>query len=118
MLKSIQFVMLAAVAAIIIVAPLSAQQRSTVSSASLDAAVAGRSVDDRSVLTTAFSSPSAVAAASRVGVSQVQLAARVAALDDATAQQLADRVRAGGANLVISTTAIIIILLVVILVTR
>ena len=118
MLKFTKLVMLAAVAAIIVVAPLSAQQRSTVSSAALDAAVAGRPADDRSVLTTAFSSPSVVATAGRMGVSQAQLAARVAALDDASAQQLADRVRAGGANLVISTTAIIIILLLVILLTR
>jgi hypothetical protein len=116
-LKCIRFVMLAAVTAIIVVAPLSAQQRSTVNSAALDAAVAGRPAD-RSVLNTAFSTPSAVVTAGRMGISPAQLAARVAALDDASAQQLADRVRAGGANLVISTTAIIIILLLVILLTR
>jgi ABC-type dipeptide/oligopeptide/nickel transport system permease subunit len=51
-------------------------------------------------------------------MSATDLSTRVAALDDASAQQLADRILAGGrASLVISTTAIIIILLILILLT-
>jgi hypothetical protein len=115
MLKFIRWVVPAAVAAMIIVAPLPAQQRSTVNSAALDAAVAARPADNRAVLTAAVSSPSAVAMAGRVGITPTQLAARVAALDDASAQQLADRVRAGGGTLVIGTTTVIIVLLLILL---
>ena len=104
-----------AVAAITIAVPLTAQGRSTATSAALDAAVASHPANDRAVVTSALSSSSAVAVAGSLGMSSDVVAARIAALDDATAQQLADRIRAGGSNVVISTTAIIIVLLILIL---
>lgn len=118
MSKTIPLSMLVAIAAITLSAPLPAQGRSTVNSAALDAAVAARPANSRAVVTTALSSSKAIAAAGRLGMSATDLTARIAALDDASAQQLAERILAGGrANLVISTTAIIIILLVLILLT-
>ena len=116
--KTIPLSMLVAIAAVSLSVPLAAQGRSTVSSTALDAAVAARPATSRAIVTTALSSPEAVAAAARLGMSATDLSHRVAALDDASAQQLAERILAGGrANLVISTTAIIIILLVLILLT-
>ena len=118
MSKTIPLSMLVAIAAITLSAPLAAQGRSTVSGAALDAAVAARPATSRAVVTEALSSPAAVAAAGRLGLSATDLSQRVAALNDASAQQLADRILAGGrANLVISTTAIIIVLLILILLT-
>jgi len=116
--KILPMAILAAAAAMTLSAPLSAQGRSTISSAALDAAVAARPADSRAMVSSALSSAQAVAVAGRLGMNSDQLAARIAALDDVSAQQLADRILAGGrANLVISTTAIIIILLVLILLT-
>ena len=118
MSKTIPLSLLVALATITLSAPLPAQGRSTVNSAVLDAAVTTHPANSRAVITTALSSSKAVAAAGRMGMSSTDLTARVAALDDASAQQLAERILAGGrANLVISTTAIIIILLVLILLT-
>ena len=116
--KTIPLSMLVAVAAVTLSVPLAAQGRSTVNSTGLDAAVVARPATSRAVISTALSSPEAVAAAGRLGMSATDVSHRVAALDDASAQQVADRILAGGrANLVISTTAIIIILLVLILLT-
>ena len=106
---------LAAVASITMVASMPAQTRSTVTTATLDAAVASRP-DSRAALTTALSSKTALATAGRMGMSPQQLANRIAALDDASAQRLADMV--GGSTIVISTTAIIIALLLIIILTR
>ena len=118
MLKIIQGTMLVAIATIVMSAPLRAQSRSTADSTTLDAAVSARPVAGHSALTTALGSPEAVVAAGRLGLSPDELAARIAAIDESTAQQLSDRVLAGGANVVISTTAIIIILLILILLTN
>jgi len=110
--------MLVAAATMTLSVSLPAQGRSTISSAALDAAVAVRPAGSRAVVSSALSSSQAVAAAGRLGMNPKELKARIAALDDVSAQQLADRILAGGrANLVISTTAIIIILLVLILLT-
>lgn len=110
--------LVAAITTAALVMPLTAQGRSTTTSAALDAAVAARPATDRALVSFALTSNEAVAVAGRMGMNADAVNARVAALDDASAQQLADRIRAGGSNLVISTTAIIIILLVLILVTR
>ena len=118
MSKSVPSSLLVALATITLCSSLPAQGRSTANSATLDAIVAARPADSRTVVTAALSSSQAVAVAGRMGISSGELATRIAALDDASAQQLADRILAGGANVVISTTAIIIILLVLILVTH
>lgn len=119
MSKMLPMSMLVAAAAMTLSAPLPAQGRSTISSTTLDAALVTRPTSSRAVVTSALSTSEAIAAAGRLGMSPDQLKVRIAALDDASAQQLADRILAGGrANLVISTTAIIIILLVVILLTH
>jgi hypothetical protein len=116
--KMLPMSLLVAAATMTLSAPLTAQGKSTISSAALDAAVAARPAGNRAVVTSALSSTQAVAAAGRLGMNSDQLTARIAALDDVSAQQLADRILAGGrANLVISTTAIIIILLILILLT-
>lgn len=108
--------LLVALATITLSAPLPAQSRSTATSATLDAAVASRADDSRAALTAALTSSEGLAAAGKLGVSADELSARIAALDDATAQQLSDQFLAGGdKNVVIGTTAIIIILLVVII---
>lgn len=99
-------------------APLAAQSRSTIDAATLTRAVTAPVADARTTLTTAFATEQGKAAISKVGLSPDAVAARIAMLDDASADRLADRVLAGGrSNLVISTTAIIIILLVLILIT-
>jgi len=103
-------------ATISLAAPLSAQQRSTVSTATLDAAVASGPTNDRAVVAAALSSVTARAAAGKLGMSADAVNARVAALDDASAKMLADRALAGGSTVVIGTTTIIIILLILILV--
>jgi ABC-type Co2+ transport system permease subunit len=96
-------------------APLSALTRSTANSATLDAAVATAPATARATVTAALSSSRVIAVAGRMGISQTELAARVAALDDASIQQLNDRILAGGSTVVISTTAIIIVLLLILL---
>lgn len=111
--------LIAAVAAITLAAPVSAQTRSTVDVSTLDAAVAAPAVTSRARVATALSSDNAIAAAAGMGLSREALATRIAALDDASAQKVADQILAGGDNtIVISTTAIIIGLLLLILLTR
>ena len=54
-----------------------------------------------------------------MGLSPDALTARIAALDDASAQNVADQILAGGDDrIVLSTTAVIIGLLLIILLTR
>ena len=117
--KNIPVALLAVFATISLSAPLAAQGRSTASSATLEAAAAARPTNSRAVVTAAMASPQAIATAKTLGVSSGELNARAAALDDASVQQLADRILAGGSsNIVISTTVVIIVLLVLILLTR
>ena len=112
-------VSLAALAVIMVAAPLSAQTRSTVDVNTLDAAVSARPVNSRARVASALSSKDAHAAAARMGLSPEAVAARIAALDDASAQKVADQILAGGdSSIVISTTAVIIGLLLLILLTR
>lgn len=114
--------LLAAAAALGVATPLVAQDRSAVSGADLDAAVAARPGANREAVRSLLSSDRARQVAGQMGVSPADLSARVAALDGASLDRLAqqagvnDQILAGGdEKVVISTTVIIIILLVVIL---
>ena len=119
MSRQLSMSLLAAVAAVTLAAPLSAQARSTIDLSTLDGAVASRPVNSRAIVGAALSSSNAVAVAASMGMSRSDLAARIAALDEASAKQVADQILAGGdSTVVISTTAIIIGLLLIILLTR
>ncbi len=103
-------------AAAVLVAPVSAQ--STIDGAAVDAAVSAPRPDARAVVGHALSAEAAVNMAGHLGLSQQDVADRVASLDDDSAQMLADRILAGGDTIVISATALIIILLLLILITK
>jgi hypothetical protein len=120
MSKRLPFSLIAAVAALALASPVQAQDRSAVSGAELDAAVVADPAQE-GVAVRQFLSTEQV----QVGVSAADLAAHVAATDDATLARLAqqggldEQALAGGADrIVISTTAIIIGLLILILVTN
>lgn len=121
MSKRLSLAMITAIAALGFASPALAQSRASVSGAELDAAVATQPAPRGEAVRTLLSSEQAQRVAGQMGVSAEDLAARVAALDGAALDQLADRSGladelAGGANnVVISTTAIIIILLILIL---
>jgi len=102
--------------------PLVAQGRSAVSPAELDAAAAARPAGNRQAVRNLLSTGEAQSVAGRMGLSAADLSARVASLDDASLNLLAeqagvvDRDLAGGdGKIVISTTAVIIGLLLLIL---
>ena len=119
MSKRISLSLVAAFAAIAIAAPLHAQKRSTVDAGALDAAVAARPARNRAFVTSTLTSSTALAAAASMGLTPESVSARIASLDDASAQKVADQILAGGdSTIVISTTAIIIGLLILILLTR
>jgi len=119
MAKLLKAFVLVAFATLSVAAPVIAQQRSTVDVTALDAAVAARPDRNRAIVTSALMSADGLAVAERMGVSRDALTARIAALDDASAQKVADQLLAGGdQTIVISTTAIIIALLLIILLTR
>lgn len=118
MLKTASVVLFVAFATITVSAPLSAQSRSTASSATLEAAVAARPSVSRAAVTAVLTSSQAVATAQRLGLNADELSARVAALNDDSVQQISDRILEGGSEtVIISTTAIIIGLLILILLT-
>lgn len=106
----------ALLATMALAAPVRAQAPSTIDPAALDAAVITAPTDARAVLGEALSSDRALNAAQAMGLSPADLEARIAALDDATADRLAERVLAGGDTITISVTAVIIILLLLILI--
>lgn len=119
MLKTTPAALCVALATVVVSAPLSAQSRSTTSSAAIEAAVTTRPAGDRAAVTAALTSSQAVAVAGNFGVSATELSDRVAALDNASVQQLNERILVGGANtVIISTTTIIIFLLLLILLTN
>jgi len=102
---------------------LSAQSRSAVSGAELNAAAAARPTGAREAVQAVLATEQAGQLASRLGMSASELSTRAAALDDATLNQIAqqsglgDPFLAGGdSTVVISTTAIIIVLLILILI--
>jgi CHASE3 domain sensor protein len=116
-----------ALAALCLTGPLTAQDRSAVSVAELDAAIAERpaDVDLRGAIQEFLATDQGQEVADRMGVSVSDLSNRVASLDDASLKLMAkqagvsEEVLAGGANtIVITTTTLIIVLLVIILLTR
>jgi Skp family chaperone for outer membrane proteins len=124
MSKSFSLSMILAVAALGLTAPLSAQTRSAVSVAELDAAVAERPAAVREAVQEFLTTERGQEAADRIGMSASELSARVADLDEASLNRIAeqagisDEVLAGGADTIVitATTAIIILLLVILLV--
>lgn len=105
-------------------AQAAAQKPATVSSATLDAAVASaRPQSNRAALRAFLATSEALGEAARLGVDAADLSAQVATLDDETVDRFArrhgldNRVLAGGDTIVISTTAVIIGLLILILLT-
>lgn len=109
------FSLLATLMLSVLTGPLAAQAPSTIDPATLDAAVSAPSADSRAVIGTTLSSERALAAAATLGLDAADLEARIAALDDAAADRLAERILAGGNTITISVTTIIIILLLLIL---
>ena len=114
--------MIMTVAALGLAGPLYAQGRSTVSSTELDAAVVARPDANREAIRQLLATPQAQKVASQMGVSPSELSARVATLDEATVNQLAQQAQVGDAALaggsstvVIGTTALIIALIVIII---
>ncbi|HEX9894442.1 MAG TPA: hypothetical protein VGA78_10995 [Gemmatimonadales bacterium] len=114
--------MVMAVAAMSLAAPLHAQGRSVVSSAELDAAVAARPATRGEAVRNVLLTDQAQRVASRMGISPSELSARVATLDSATLDQIAERTAAsdpalaGGAiNVTITATVLIVALLVLII---
>ena len=123
MFKPLSLSMLLAVTALGLTAPLSAQARSAVSVAELDAAVAERPAPVRAAVLEFLATDRAQAVAAGMGTSVSELSAQVAGLDDASLNRIAeqagigDEALAGGADsIVISATTAIIILLIIILV--
>ncbi len=125
MSKHLTFAPILAVAALGFTAPLLAQGRTAVSASELEVAVAARPAGNRQAVQTFLATDRVQQVAGRMGVSPSELSTRVAALDQASLNRLAeqtkanDRDLAGGSNtIVISTTTIIIALLLIILLTN
>ena len=123
MSKHRQLSIIIAAAALGFTTPLLAQARTAVSAVELDAAAA-RPAGNQQAVQAFLATEQAQSVAGRMGVSASELSARVATLDQASLNLLADRTDgsdrnlAGGANtIVISTTTIIIALLLIILLT-
>jgi len=114
--------MIMTVAALGLAGPLYAQGRSAVSSTELDAAVVARPDASREAIRQLLATPQAQKVAGQMGVTPSELSARVATLDQATVNQLAQQVQAsdaalagGSSTVVIGTTALIIALIVIII---
>jgi len=104
---------------------LAAQQRSAVSGADLEAAVLARAArrnESQAVVQRFLRSDGVRRVADGMGITVNDLNDRVATLDEATLNDLADRTRAaerelaGGDTIVISSTVVIIALLIIILI--
>lgn len=117
--------MILTVATLGITASLQGQSRSAVSGAELDAAVTVSPTGNREAVRAFLATDLAQKVAAGMGISSSELSARVATLDDASLNQLAQqpavsgRVLAGGSDtIVISTTVVIIALLLIILLVK
>ena len=113
-----------AVVTLALSAPLAAQARSIINGTELDAAVAARPAGNREAVKSLLATPEARQVAAHMGVNASELSARVASLNDASLNRLAERARAsqrdlagGSSTIVISTTTVIIGLLILILLT-
>ncbi len=124
MFKPLSLSILMAVTALGLAAPLSAQTRSAVSVAELDAAVAEQPSAVRVAVQEFLTTDRAQAVAAGLGTSVSELSAQVAGLDDASLNRIAeqagigDEALAGGDGTIVitATTAIIILLIIIILV--
>jgi hypothetical protein len=116
--------MIMAVAALGVTAPAYAQDRTAVSSAELDAAVAEHPAGAREAVREFLTTDQAQHVADRMGMTVADLATAVASLDDASLNRFAelagltDEVLAGGADTIVisATTAIIVLLIIILLV--
>ena len=122
MFKPLSLSMLVAITAFGLTAPLSAQSRSAVSVAELDAAVAEQPAPVRAAVLEFLTTDRAQAVAAGMGTSVSELSAQVAGLDDASLNRIAgqagidDEALAGGADsVVISVTALLLIIIIIIL---
>jgi hypothetical protein len=121
----LRFLSASALAVLVLQAtPLAAQGRSAISGADLRAAVTDTRGANQATVLQFLQNERVVQTAQDMGFGTSELSTRVALLDDATLNQVAERTRAadlglaGGAEyLVISTTLIIIVLLILILAT-
>ncbi|HSW30483.1 MAG TPA: hypothetical protein VLH75_13440 [Longimicrobiales bacterium] len=125
MFKPLSLSMLLAVATLGLTAPLSAQTRSAVSVAELDAAVAERPAPVRAAVLEFLGTDRAEDVAAGLGMSVPELSAQVAGLDDASLNRIAeqagidDEALAGGeGTIVLTATTVIIILLIIIILVR
>lgn len=112
-----------AVAALALAAPVSAQGRTAVTTAELEAAVTTRPSGNREAVRNFLATPQARSVADRMGVGTSDLSAGVASLDQTALDQIAEQIgvvdRAGGdQKIIISTTVIIIALLILILLVK
>ena len=117
--------MILTVATLGITASLQGQSRRAVSSAELDAAVTVSPAGNREVVRGFLATDLAQKVAAGMGISTPELSARIATLDDASLNLLAqqpavsDRTLAGGSDtIVISSTVVIIALLLIILLVK
>lgn len=124
MFKPLSLSMLLAVTALGLTAPLSAQDRSAVSVAELDAAVAERPAPVRAAVLDFLATDRAEAVAAGMGMTVSELSAQVAVLDDASLNRIAEQAGideealAGGDTIVITATTAIIILLIILILVR
>ena len=111
--------LLLSVAALVTSTPIAAQSRSAVSSTELDAAVTSRQTDARQKVEQFIGANETKQAAQLLGISESALSARVAQLDSATLERIAQQITAseeplaGGVNILgisIGIVALIIIL--------
>lgn len=125
MFKPFSLSMLLAVTALGLTAPLSAQARSAVSVAEMDAAVAERPAPVRTAVLEFLATDRAQAVAAGMGTNVSELSAQVAGLDDASLNRIAgqagvdDAALAGGADsVVISVTGLLLIVIIIILLAK
>lgn len=123
MSKPFSLPMILAAAAFGLTAPLSAQVRSAVTVAELDAAVAEQPSAVRVAVQDFLSTDRAQALARGMGMSVSELSAQVAGLDDASLNRIAgqagvdEEALAGGADrVVVSVTTLLLILIIILLV--
>ncbi len=111
---------LALFAAFVLSSPLAAQSRTVVSSADLDSAVTVTRVDARATIVRFIESKEVQAAAALLGISPASLAAKVARLDSAEVNRLAQQIAltedplTGGASILGISLGVILLIIILI----
>ena len=111
---------LALFAAFVLSTPLAAQSRTTISTADLDSAVTASQVDARATVVRFIELKQVQAAAALLGISATALAARVAQLDSAEVNKVAQQITltedplAGGANILGITIGAVLLIIILI----